>query len=126
MIDLEPSIRRLNGTVVAPSHPSIARQMPNPVADAQWEEDVDLVRIIPITREDIEMMGGDVSTTAKLEDKDWGLGDNAYVGALDLFHNLHCLNTQVSFYPGIKSIVANWLTRLRRAAYGSYYNISRR
>lgn len=106
MIDLEPSIRRLNGTVAAPSHPSIARQMPNAAADAQWEEDVDLVRIIPITREQIELMGGDVSTTAKLEDKDWGLGDDAYVGALDLFHNLHCLNTSVSFfYPTLENIL---------------------
>ncbi|KAM3462188.1 hypothetical protein NHJ6243_004285 [Beauveria neobassiana] len=106
LIDLEPSIRRINGTVSFPENPSIARQFPNTQADAQWEDDIDLIRPIPITREQIIMMGKDPETVAKLEDKDWGLGDNAYVAALDIFHNLHCLNT------------------LRRAAYGAYYNIS--
>ncbi|KAM3532413.1 hypothetical protein MY4038_004081 [Beauveria bassiana] len=106
LIDLEPSIRRINGTVSFPENPSIARQFPNIQADAQWEDDIDLIRPISITREQIIKMGKDPETVAKLEDKDWGLGDNAYVAALDIFHNLHCLNT------------------LRRAAYGAYYNIS--
>ncbi|EGX94895.1 hypothetical protein CCM_03166 [Cordyceps militaris CM01] len=106
LVDLEPSIRLINGTVVAPEHPSIARQFPNSEADAQWEQDIDLIRPIAITREQIIKMGKNPETVAKLEDQDWGLGDNAYVAALDVFHNLHCLNT------------------LRRAAYGTYYSIS--
>ncbi|OWT42534.1 hypothetical protein VFPPC_18336 [Pochonia chlamydosporia 170] len=106
MIDLEPSIKRINGTVNATSTLSIARQFPNPAADSIWEEDIELIRPIPVTREQILKMGKNPDTVAKLENDVWGLGDNAYVAALDIFHNLHCLNT------------------LRRAAYATYYNQS--
>ncbi|KAG5994406.1 hypothetical protein E4U52_001178 [Claviceps spartinae] len=104
MIDLEPSIRRINGTVMPAGKLSIARQFPNPAADAIWTQDIELIRPIPVTREQIIKMGKDPDTVAKLEDDDWGLGDDAYVAALDVFHNLHCLNS------------------LRKAAYATYYN----
>ncbi|KAK4076824.1 hypothetical protein Purlil1_12591 [Purpureocillium lilacinum] len=104
MIDLEPSIKKINGTVKPAGQPSIARQFPNAAADERWEEDIELIRPIPVTREQIIKMGKNPDTVAKLEDHIWGLGDNAYVAALDLFHNLHCLNS------------------LRQAAYGNYYN----
>lgn len=93
MIDLEPSIKRINGTVNATGTLSIARQFPNPAADSIWEEDIELIRPIPVTREQILKMGKNPDTVAKLENDVWGLGDNAYVAALDIFHNLHCLNT---------------------------------
>lgn len=93
MIDLQPSIKRINGTVHARGNISIARQFPNAEADAIWEDDIELIRPIPVTREQIIKMGKDPDTVAKLEDEVWGLGDNAYVAALDIFHNLHCLNT---------------------------------
>ncbi|KAK3182093.1 hypothetical protein K4F52_006658 [Lecanicillium sp. MT-2017a] len=105
LIDLEPSVRRINGTVSFPEHPSIARQFPNAQADAKWEEDIDLIRPIAVTREQIQRMGKDPATVAKLEDKDWDLGDNAYVASLDVFHNLHCLNLYASLA---------WLIRLRQ------------
>ncbi|GAO16802.1 hypothetical protein UVI_02053430 [Ustilaginoidea virens] len=92
MIDLEPSIRRINGTVNPAGKLSIARQFPNPEADAVWENDIELIRPIPVTREQIVKMGKNPDTVAKLENSVWGLGDDAYVAALDLFHNLHCLN----------------------------------
>ncbi|KAG6129469.1 hypothetical protein E4U12_004661 [Claviceps purpurea] len=104
MIDLEPSIRKINGTVMPAGKLSIARQFPNPAADAIWMQDIELIRPIPVTREQIIKMGKDPDTVAKLEDDVWGLGDDAYVAALDLFHNLHCLNV------------------LRQAAYATYYN----
>ncbi|KAG5964470.1 hypothetical protein E4U56_002176 [Claviceps arundinis] len=104
MIELEPSIRKINGTVMPAGKLSIARQFPNPAADAIWTEDIELIRPIPVTREQIIKMGKDPDTVAKLEDDDWGLGDDAYVAALDVFHNLHCLNV------------------LRQAAYATYYN----
>ena len=93
MIDLEPSIKKINGTVKPAGQPSIARQFPNAAADERWEEDIELTRPIPVTREQIIKMGKNPDTVAKLEDHIWGLGDNAYVAALDLFHNLHCLNS---------------------------------
>ncbi|KAG6134950.1 hypothetical protein E4U28_005621 [Claviceps purpurea] len=95
MIDLEPSIRKINGTVMPAGKLSIARQFPNPAADAIWMQDIELIRPIPVTREQIIKMGKDPDTVAKLEDDVWGLGDDAYVAALDLFHNLHCLNVSI-------------------------------
>ncbi len=53
-------------------------------------------------------MGKDPSTVTKLEDAEWGLGDDAYVGAFDVYHQIHCLNS------------------LRRNAYRGYYNLTTR
>lgn len=77
--------------------------MPNPEADAIWGE-WELTRYFPVTAEQIRAMGKDPRTAVKLRDEDWGLGDDAYVAILDVYHQLHCLNS------------------LRRIAYGQYYN----
>lgn len=85
-----------------PPHPSIARAMPNNASDEIWDE-IELTRIFPVTKADIIKMGKDPSTVVKLEDKLWGLGDDAYATTFDLYHQLHCLNS------------------LRQIAYGGYY-----
>ncbi|KAH8894252.1 hypothetical protein GQ53DRAFT_744994 [Thozetella sp. PMI_491] len=103
MVDLELKPAKLNGTLFPPKHPGIGRQMPNPAADEVWEE-WELTRFIPVTSDQVRAMGKDPSTVAKLEDEDWGLGDDAYVAIFDVFHQIHCLNT------------------LRRMVYGKYYN----
>jgi hypothetical protein len=95
LIDLEPSIKKINGSRKLVGDLSIARQSPNPVADAIWQEDIQLIRPIPITREQIVKLGKNPETAAKFEDSIWGLGDDAYVATLDIFHTLHCLNTSV-------------------------------
>jgi Mycotoxin biosynthesis protein UstYa len=56
-----------------------------------------------VTAAQLRAMGVDPSTAAKLDDEEWGLGDDAYVAALDVYHQLHCLNT------------------LRQIAYGDLY-----
>jgi len=91
LINLEPSIKRVNATLYPPHDPSIARQPPNDAADAIWEE-YELTRFFPVTAAQIRAMGKDPRTVAKLEDDQWGLGDDAYVAILDVFHQLHCLN----------------------------------
>lgn len=77
--------------------------MPNPAADREWH-DYEKVRPIPLTRSQIIKLGKDPETVAKFEDSVWGLGDDAYVADLDMFHQIHCLNT------------------LRTMAYARYYN----
>ena len=79
--------------------------MPNPQADAVWEE-WELMRVLPVTRDQISRMGKDYSTVAKLEDDIWGLGDDAYASVLDVYHQLHCVDM------------------LRKIAYGDHYNKS--
>lgn len=77
--------------------------MPNPVADGIWEE-WELTRVFPVTRADIIRLGKDPETAVKLDPEIWGLGDDAYATALDIYHQLHCVST------------------LRQIAYGTYYN----
>lgn len=83
----------------------MAREMPNQIADLTWEK-WDKPRILPITKADILRLGKNPNTAFKLEDSDWGFGDDAYAANLDIYHQLHILNT------------------LREIAYGNYYNAS--
>ncbi|KAJ4378179.1 hypothetical protein N0V83_001013 [Neocucurbitaria cava] len=105
--DLAPTLKRINGAFYNSKNASlpIARQQPNPAADAIWDE-WELTRVYPATRADIIKMGSDPSTVAKLEDDLWGLGDDAYATIFDVYHHVHCLNS------------------LRHMAYGTYYNLS--
>ncbi len=83
MLDLGLKPKTLNGTLFVPKEPSVGRQMPNPEADALWEE-WELTRVVPVTADQIRAMVKDPSTAAKLEDEDWGLGDDAYAAILDI------------------------------------------
>lgn len=47
---------------------------------------------MPLTREQIDRMGKDASKVAKFDDDTCHMGEDAYVGALDIFHQVHCLN----------------------------------
>ncbi|ROV90630.1 hypothetical protein VMCG_10043 [Cytospora schulzeri] len=106
MVDLEASVKKLNGTFYRQKDGgSIARQQPNPEADAVWDE-WELTRVFPITKADVIKMGKDPSTVTKLDDDVWGLGDDAYAAIFDVYHQIHCLNS------------------LRHIVYGDYYNKS--
>ncbi|KAI1074923.1 hypothetical protein F5B20DRAFT_418565 [Whalleya microplaca] len=108
ILDLEMRPRTIQGTLFpAKEGASIARELPNPAADEIWDE-WELSRFFPLTREDIIKLGKDPFTVPKLEDKYWGLGDDAYVGAFDVYHQIHCLNS------------------LRKNAYRGYYNLTTR
>ncbi|UKZ82910.1 hypothetical protein TrVFT333_010710 [Trichoderma virens FT-333] len=104
-VDLEMATKKINGTLFTPRERSIARQMPNSDADSTWEE-WELTRVFPVTRADIIRLGKDPETAVKLDPEIWGLGNDAYATALDIYHQLHCVNT------------------LRQIAYGTYYNTS--
>ncbi|KAI4868642.1 hypothetical protein F4820DRAFT_456223 [Hypoxylon rubiginosum] len=107
-LDLEMKPRTVQGTLFAAKDgASIARELPNAAADELWEE-WELSRFYPLTRAEIVRMGKDPTTVPKLEDAEWKLGDDAYVGAFDVYHQIHCLNS------------------LRRNAYRGYYNLTTR
>lgn len=95
----------LNGSLWLPDDhpPSEWRLEPGPVSDAAWRR-FEEVRPIPLTREQIVKMGKDPDKVAKFEDAYWGMGDDAYIGALDIFHQVHCLGLlrRAAFdrYPG--------------------------
>jgi len=48
--------------------------------------------IIPIATNDVVRIGKDPKTTVKFL-PEYGFGDDSYVAQLDIFHQLHCLNT---------------------------------
>lgn len=48
--------------------------------------------MVPVTREQLIKMGKDPSTAVKFPDSIFGLGDDAYIGSLDVQHKVHCLN----------------------------------
>lgn len=106
MINLDVHTRKLNGSVYPTSlNPGITQQFPNPAADAVWEE-WEITRVFPITKDALVKMRKNPKTAVKLDAAIFGLGEDMYAAHLDIFHQLHCLNT------------------LRQVAYGRYYNQS--
>ncbi|KAH8744713.1 tat pathway signal sequence [Diaporthe sp. PMI_573] len=103
-IPLQPYRATINGTIWPSTDSSVARRFPNPIDEATWDE-WETTNMIPITSAEIRGMGKDPTTAAKLEDSIWSLGDDAYAGILDLFHQIHCLN------------------QLRKFAYRDYYDM---
>jgi hypothetical protein len=65
---------------------------PSPEVDAAWNwlsgEDVQLVTV---SREDIVKSGKD-ATLAVEAPPSWGLGKDAYIAQVEVFHQIHCLN----------------------------------
>ncbi|KAE8446179.1 hypothetical protein EG329_012404 [Mollisiaceae sp. DMI_Dod_QoI] len=104
-LNIPTSVKMMNATLYPGPTPSYARQHPNPEADAWWDE-LELLRTIPITRKEVLKLGKDPEIVAKFEDAYWGLGDDAYMAQVDVFHQMHCLN------------------QLRKLIYPTYYNYS--
>lgn len=95
--------RLIDGSFFPGANASFAKELPNKDADSQWER-LGEARIFPISRADVIRLGKNPSTALKLEDKIWGLGDDAYAATLDVYHQIHCLNS------------------LRQSIYGTYYH----
>ena len=83
---------QLNGTIWPAENPSWSRkEIGDPEAEAIWET---FEQISPffITRDDVIALGKDLETVARYPDEDFGLGEEAYIAALDIQHKIHCLN----------------------------------
>ncbi|KAI1457008.1 hypothetical protein F4805DRAFT_203833 [Annulohypoxylon moriforme] len=91
-VDMPLTNTLLNGSLWLGENPPIWRSIPNSKEVEEIWENFEHVKPIALTGEQIVAMGKDPATVAKFNDDYWGLGDDAYVGALDLFHQVHCLN----------------------------------
>lgn len=55
--------------------------------EAMWN-DLQHIRAIPITGEQVRRMGKDPAKCAKLEDSVFHKGNDLYIGSLDIFHQV--------------------------------------
>lgn len=90
-VELGPVTKHGNTTLLLGSEPSIYRQDPSYEVDVAWDRLGDL-RLIPLTREEVEAIGKSPQDAVKFP-IDFGLGPEAYAGRLDVFHQIHCLDT---------------------------------
>ncbi|KAG8670808.1 hypothetical protein FPOAC2_04111 [Fusarium poae] len=63
---------------------------PDPAVDEAWE-DLENIRVFPITESEVRRLGKDPELLVKFPPQ-YGLGDNAYMAQIDMFHQIHCLN----------------------------------
>ncbi|KAF5227968.1 hypothetical protein FANTH_14633 [Fusarium anthophilum] len=63
---------------------------PDHEVDEAWE-DLEIIRVFPITETEVRRLGKDPELLVKFPE-DYGLGDNAYMAQIDMFHQIHCLN----------------------------------
>ncbi|PLB46541.1 hypothetical protein P170DRAFT_438293 [Aspergillus steynii IBT 23096] len=92
---------RTHGNFFADDPPSLFQLPPSPEVDAAWDRISDTHAIV-LSRDEILNMGRDPAEQWRFPEE-YGYGDDAYMGLLDVFHHLHCLNA------------------MRQAAYPEYY-----
>ncbi|KAI1020182.1 hypothetical protein LB503_006019 [Fusarium chuoi] len=63
---------------------------PDPEVDDAWE-DLEIIRVFPITESEVRRLGKDPELLVRFP-QEYGLGDNAYMAQIDMFHQIHCLN----------------------------------
>jgi hypothetical protein len=100
-IDISTKTVKFNGTLFPQNSPSIFRQPPSDEVDKAWEE-ISVLGAIGISKEHVERLGRD-SSRAVTAPSEWNLGDQNYLAYVDVFHQIHCLDT------------------LRKAAHYDYY-----
>ncbi|KAM3476226.1 hypothetical protein MY8738_007027 [Beauveria namnaoensis] len=63
---------------------------PDPDVEAHWQALED-IRVFPITSAQLRRLGKDPAVSVKFPPS-YGLGDDAYMAQVDVFHQIHCLN----------------------------------
>ena len=89
-IDMRLETVQINGTLLNTSPPSIYRMDPSPEVDAAWDR-IANVRTSAVSRADVLKLGKDPAVAVKYPPS-FGLGDDAYVAEVDVFHQIHCLD----------------------------------
>ncbi|OJJ50736.1 hypothetical protein ASPZODRAFT_126660 [Penicilliopsis zonata CBS 506.65] len=81
---------RRNGSLLPNNPPSIYRQDPSPEVDAAWHR-IANINPIAMNADEVRRNGYDPSIVAEWP-AEYGFGPGAFVGRLDVFHELHCLD----------------------------------
>lgn len=90
----------MEGSISIPEHPQLGKWLPSKETDEAWAK-LYYPHTFVLTREEVVKLGKDPNTAARFPDEQWGLGDEAYMGQLDVVHQIHCLNNlrQRAFAP---------------------------
>ncbi|KXL47457.1 hypothetical protein M433DRAFT_77003, partial [Acidomyces richmondensis BFW] len=70
---------------------SIYKGKPSPLLDGAWDN-VTHLKYIPLSEEEVRRLGKDPRNTVQFP-PDFRIEDKPYAGFLEVFHQLHCLNT---------------------------------
>ncbi|KAJ9228938.1 hypothetical protein DTO169E5_9027 [Paecilomyces variotii] len=89
-LDIPLTTWQMNATLLEPDPLPIYRQPPSPEVDRAWKRLANVNPIV-VTREDVIKFGKDPDQAAKWPES-FGFGDDAYIGRLDVFHQIHCLD----------------------------------
>lgn len=89
ILDIPVTTKKMNATLLDVP-PSIFRGEPSPEVDAAWIK-VSNTGAIPISKEDVIALGKSPGVAAKWPES-FGFGSDAYIGRLDVFHQVHCLD----------------------------------
>ncbi|RGP78626.1 hypothetical protein FLONG3_3248 [Fusarium longipes] len=91
-ISFEMNTVKTEGGLFEAKNPSKWRNSlkPDPEVDEAWE-DLEIIRVFPITEAEVRRLGKDPELLVKFP-QEYGLGDNAYMAQIDMFHQIHCLN----------------------------------
>lgn len=110
-LEIQRSLRNLHIPLIpnATDPRDIYRLPPSPAVDAAWDK-ITRVNLISITEDEIRKLGKDPSLTVRSPESWWSesWGDG-YLGQVDVFHQIHCLNmlrqgliTNYNYYWGKK------------------------
>jgi hypothetical protein len=91
-VEIPTYVKQTDGSLFESDHPSPYRngRKPDPKVNDAWEA-FDNIRTFPISADDVRRLGKDPSLAVKFPEE-YGLGPDAYVAQLDIFHQIHCLN----------------------------------
>ncbi|KAH6662835.1 hypothetical protein B0J14DRAFT_452874, partial [Halenospora varia] len=75
-----------------PNNPAhIYRGRPGPEVDAAWER-IAHIGMHALTKKEVELIQKNATEAAKTQPS-WGYGPDTYMAEIDVFHQLHCLNS---------------------------------
>lgn len=90
LYDLKLQHHTFNGALR--DNTSIWRQPPSPQVDEAWDHiSGEKFQLITVSERDILLSAKDPSTALRAPTA-WGVGDDAYIAQVEVFHQIHCLN----------------------------------
>ncbi|KAL9046804.1 MAG: hypothetical protein Q9214_000457 [Letrouitia sp. 1 TL-2023] len=83
--------KQVDGGLFPSERPLLGRLEPGPATDEIWQ-DWEIQRSFVLSREEVIELGKDPDKSVKYPDEDFGFGEEAYMGGLDIFHVIHCFD----------------------------------